>query len=99
MNTTAYPTHAAPTATGADKGHPVVTALGKLFGALGQRVSAWASHNRPSHPSSPMAEANAATRPRHATQARALADRWARTDHRMAADLYCAADRDELSER
>lgn len=31
--------------------------------------------------------------------ARAQANRWARTDHRMAADIYCAADRDELGEQ
>ncbi len=34
---------------------------------------------------------------REAAQARALADRCARTDHRLAADLYCAADRHETT--
>jgi hypothetical protein len=35
---------------------------------------------------------------KEAAQARALADRCARTDHRMAADLYCAADRHEAAD-
>jgi len=37
-----------------------------------------------------------ATRAEEATEARRMADRWARTDPRMAADIYCAADRHEM---
>jgi hypothetical protein len=35
-------------------------------------------------------------RTEEAAEARGMADRWARTDPRVAADIYCAADRHEM---
>lgn len=47
----------------------------------------------------PAAAANArrAQRTAEAAHTRGMASRWARVDHRMAADICCAADRHETS--
>ncbi|MBA4256977.1 MAG: hypothetical protein C0445_14000 [Polaromonas sp.] len=83
MNTTAYPADASPR---------VGTALGELATALQHLLVALVA--KVSTPSAP--RACAGSRSQEAAEARVHADRWARTDPRMAADIYCAADRHEL---
>ncbi len=90
MTTTTYPTH--PTVPASTPAQPrVASAVRELAAALGQFVVALVTQRRAP------AQATAAKPAHAATQARRIADRWARTDHRMAADLYCAADRDDLN--
>ncbi len=84
MSTTAYHTDAQPR-VGAALGE-LATAFKHLLLALLAQIST---------PSAP--RARPATRAQEAAEARGHADRWARTDHRMAAEIYCAADRHETS--
>lgn len=85
MSTTTYQADAQPR-VGAALGE-LATACKHLVAALAARVSA------------PVVAASArrANRAAEAAQARRIADRWVRTDHRMASDIYCAADRHETS--
>lgn len=83
MSTTTYPTAAQPR---------VGAALAELAMAFKHLVAALlASFSAP-----PSTSATPTSRAKEAAQARKIADRFARTDPRMADDIYCAADRHEL---
>jgi hypothetical protein len=88
MTSHTYPTQSLSTDAGGTLTGGWGLGVRHLLAAVWRKLAASTRHSRHS--------LHMARRLREAAQARALADRCAHSDHRMAADLYCAADRHEL---
>lgn len=88
MTSRTYPTEPLSTAAGGQLVGGWGLTVRHLLAAVWRKLAAGTRRSRHS--------LHMARRLREAAQARTLADRCAHSDHRMAADLYCAADRHEL---